>query len=501
MQKKTFLSFFHESVILSRAVSSDENLRVFIKENALKQFDMDYDVFYPYVKNQIVSGENKTFRDVLLQYSENTTRFEEIEKVLPLLTILVPDWSYLGCFSVLEWDPKSSDIAVGYETESESKPIYANGEFVGSLTDGAIPGFPTLIVKDSDRLRRIKTSTRSAGDEYEFIDEAFDASLHPQTKVEHRYSDVTIDGTPDVSNFMPEDNVPEILKDTYTHLQDEPYAVQRDYIYFGILPDQPIGKENTHIKEYIHKLKFKNYPFGGCVEDSDDFVDKDHRWEYKENNSAKSAQQLRDHFYSDGNIELNLNIIIPYKDGSVYQTNKVVNANFSDVFAIDHADLDYRHKTWFCRDWYVYTIEDSYIKPRWFIVDIDLPQWRLDSESDIISIYIEEVDPSEEKEREITIQYNESETNEISGGAEAGADVGINISGNITVKHSHTSGSNKTEKTTVKSTVGSDPLGIAELDFLTPVVKDKSTKNGQVGYNINTISSGTIDLMVMPKEI
>lgn len=47
------------SVILSRAVSSDENLRVFIKENALKQFDMDYDVFYPYVRIRLFLERTK----------------------------------------------------------------------------------------------------------------------------------------------------------------------------------------------------------------------------------------------------------------------------------------------------------------------------------------------------------------------------------------------------------------------------------------------------------
>ena len=120
---------------------------------------------------------------------------------------------------------------------------------------------------------------------------------------------------------------------------------------------------------------------------------------------------------------------------------------------------------------------------------------------EIISIDIEEVDPSEEKEREVIIQYNESETNEVSGGVEGGLDAGINVSGNITVSHSHTSGTNKTEKTIIKSTVGSDNLGIIELNFLTPVVKSKCTKNGQKGYNINTVSTGTIDLMIMPKEI
>lgn len=42
------------AVVLSKAISQEKNLREFIKQEALKQFDMDYDVFYPYVKESIV---------------------------------------------------------------------------------------------------------------------------------------------------------------------------------------------------------------------------------------------------------------------------------------------------------------------------------------------------------------------------------------------------------------------------------------------------------------
>lgn len=491
------------SAILSQAVAENKDLRTFIKETALQQFDMDYDVFYPYVKNQVVPGDDRTFRDILLQYSEDPAHFEEIETSLPLLTILVPDWSYLGCFSILDWNPESSEIAVGFETSSGNKPIYADGELVGSLQDGAIPDFPTLIVKKSDRMRQANPLTKSNGEEFEFIDDSFNAALHPKTKVSHEHSDVTIDGIPDVSNFIPEENVPNILKETYKKLKDEPYAVQRDYIYFGISPDQPVGRENYHYKEYIHKFKFHNTDAlkNGALDDGDDFIAQDPKWEYKQNYAAKSAEQLRNHFYSDGAIELKFTIIIPMKDGSVFQTSKVVGANFGDVFAIDKANLDYRHRTWFCKDWYVYTIDDSYIHPKWYTVDIDLPRWNLGSDSDIMSIYIEEIDPSETIKKEITVRYNESETTEIGGGADVGVDVGVEISGNISVNHSQTSENERMEKTTIETTAGSDELGIISIYFVEPVVLGEKTENAQEGYLINTLSCGSIDMMVMPKQI
>ena len=49
------------AVALSKAVAENEQLRTFIRDEALSQFDKDYDVFYPFVKNQTVS-DGLTFR-------------------------------------------------------------------------------------------------------------------------------------------------------------------------------------------------------------------------------------------------------------------------------------------------------------------------------------------------------------------------------------------------------------------------------------------------------
>lgn len=54
--------------ILSKAVYADEDLRVFLKEEAIKQFDNDYDVFYPFVKDETISG-GRTFREILVEHA------------------------------------------------------------------------------------------------------------------------------------------------------------------------------------------------------------------------------------------------------------------------------------------------------------------------------------------------------------------------------------------------------------------------------------------------
>ncbi len=84
--------------VLSKAVHENKDLRLFIKEQALEQFDKDYDVFYPFVKDKVVA-DGKTFRDIILQYS-TPSELGQIEQKYPMLNILVPDWAWIGCFSV-----------------------------------------------------------------------------------------------------------------------------------------------------------------------------------------------------------------------------------------------------------------------------------------------------------------------------------------------------------------------------------------------------------------
>ena len=67
VQQEKDLVYYQKSFakILSKLVSSEESVRYFIKEEALLQFDRDYDVFYHYVKNKMMKGDT-TFRDFLL---------------------------------------------------------------------------------------------------------------------------------------------------------------------------------------------------------------------------------------------------------------------------------------------------------------------------------------------------------------------------------------------------------------------------------------------------
>ncbi len=64
--------------ILSSALNEEPDLRAFLKNEALKEFDMDYDVFYPYTKDVVVSG-NRTFKDILISHSEDPSSLDRMK--------------------------------------------------------------------------------------------------------------------------------------------------------------------------------------------------------------------------------------------------------------------------------------------------------------------------------------------------------------------------------------------------------------------------------------
>ena len=113
--------------LLSAVTSNSEELRCFLKKEALRQYDKDYDVFYPFVRDKIVCGE-KTFRDCLLDYVDEKSLLK-IENDNPFLTIYVPDWEWLGAFSVNDWDTSNDDVFVGIADNNSKHRLFSNGAY------------------------------------------------------------------------------------------------------------------------------------------------------------------------------------------------------------------------------------------------------------------------------------------------------------------------------------------------------------------------------------
>ncbi|WP_152572110.1 hypothetical protein [Jejuia pallidilutea] len=97
----------------AQALKESPELRQFIKQEALKQFNKDYDVLYNLVKHKPVSGKPSTRQkngsvnslDGLMQnYFEEKGTLDDIQSQLPLLTVFVPKLPE-NSFSAESWDP------------------------------------------------------------------------------------------------------------------------------------------------------------------------------------------------------------------------------------------------------------------------------------------------------------------------------------------------------------------------------------------------------------
>lgn len=483
--------------ILSEAVSENLCLRSFIKANALEQFDYDYDVFYPFVKDKEVES-GKTFRDILLQYCSEE-ELSHIETNFPKLNILVPDWAWIGCFSVNSWDVSSDRVAVSYVSQNNYVELFENGKSLGTLPAGSFPNFPVLIIKSNERINYTPT-TRSGDEQYSFIDEAF---RNIQTKVEHRHETPTIDGTPDISNFVPASQINYRAKQAYTYFPAGANSIyQRDYLYYNMTG---AGQEKvlySNIWEKLYKFKFNSFNISSLFDDKVGNVSYDidksnlnKKWEYKKNDSPKTAAELKSYFYAEGNLELVFQINIPTNGGANFTTQKTKSVSFADVFAIDHADLDYRHRTWLCRDWYVYTIDINAIKPKWCILDWQLPKWDISTSSSIITVNVTEFDETGDREFTYTTKRTVANNFKVEGSAEFGSStkwkVGLGYNNTVTNE-------NSTSEKFTRTQGGVDNLGQAELEYITPVLLRQTTKNGISGYEVYTVTTGNVDLMFLP---
>lgn len=190
------------AIILSKAVSNSEEVRRFLKEEALAYFDNDNDVFYPFVKDKIVAGTgSQTFRNILLSYCDSEEELEAIEKSLPLLNILIPDLTLFWDFNAQKWNTAVDDVTV-FCRDDETNSIYEDGESIGQLQVDEIPGFPCLVVKNNERLRVSNAATRTVdGVGYEFISDAYDGSKR-KAQTRDSYFDVNLEAKEDVDAYV-----------------------------------------------------------------------------------------------------------------------------------------------------------------------------------------------------------------------------------------------------------------------------------------------------------
>ena len=485
--------------ILSKAIYSNAELRQFIKEEAIKQFDNDYDVFYPIVSNKEVYA-GTTFRDILLTYCTSDVDLSQIEESLPLLNIYVPDLSLFEDINAYNWDIQDEEIPVAVANSNNGTTLFLNGDTISSLANNEIPNFHFLLIKNNERIRPVSI-TRNIGSNsitpgYEFIDDAFNgAKSHAIQTRSITYPIIDGDWIQDLDTC--------VIKAWNTMKSTNP-SLQRDNIYYGISPTKEEGELKTTIDEFLFRFQIDPKAYYK-ITDQKGTADKKDDPMIKENESISnkiselSEDEIIRRLWTEGNYEIQFMIYTGSKDSDINAQKLTYNISPKEMFDIVIQKTK-RHHTGFRHTKYTYRISPTDLKPKWYypIINRDnarLYKWDISHKSIEKTISICEVDEGEtyKKTESVTSTYIQNFKSSIDGSVNPGGD----IVGDIKVGLGYDSSKSTTKTTTIEVTSqkGNDDLGTLRIYFYDSIiVKEDPTK----GYRLKDISSGSVTITMLP---
>lgn len=478
-------AFAEFSKILSKAVFNEPTLREFLKQESLKRYDNDYDVFCPWAFDKQV--KDNSFRNILKRYDEEN-RLEAILNVVPKLTILVPDWSWVNsnCFSVHNWNTERNEVAVGFQTKNHQCQTYFNGEILDILEPGTFVSAPLLIIKENERMV-VKPSTKGDTLSFDFVSEEF-----------NNYNNDTKGGTyhfdedfPYVAptNYISNDLLSGRLTDVYNKTKDVLGLPQRDYVYYSLLSPKDSGSVSIGYHEVIHKIKLnilgdwaqnnfsKEVPFP-------DFNFKD-EW-LVGNHNLHRRETLQNFTWADGDIEL---LFYIYNGNKVIRLLKSLSIN--DAFKLTRV-LNVRKYNWIGALQYShYYVDPTCFKPKWIEVNFSLFIWDLLRIPNEYKIEVYEMDGEVNGEKKFSEEYTYSQNFKVNGGVEGSPSKG-------TIKVGAEGGNSKSIKVTKNYSyqycTKDNFLGETYVDYRDNFIVSQDENKSK----IHVYTCGDVDIMLLP---
>ena len=479
-------AFKNFSVILSKAVFNEPQLRAFIKDEALKQFDCDYDVFYPFVKNETVDND-ETFESILKRYDlEN--KLPSIERAVPKLTILVPDWSWVDkdCFSIKTWDPSDASIMVAYDQADGTHQLVFNGQTGESLPYGSYIDIPVLIVKSNERMQ-VDATVKGGEFGYSFIDSRYDNIKHTATKVVYdREFEINLGGSGGMSDWVNKYGLLSRVADCKTETEDTPGAAQRDYIYYGMNAENVSGYLDRDILECIYRYSIS--PDQNFYFESEDFSPL--RTSKLEPNQTMSNSQLKAYSWSNGNIEIRFTI----NAGFASPLRAFDSCSLSEAFEVVKA-IENKHYNFFgMYTSHYYLIRNNCLASKWVYPNLHLFTWDVANIPVNYTVQVHEVDSGTTHTYSTTASWqymtNFTQSTEIGGSIEL-----------LTLKNSFGSGSSFTtggsNTTSVSYTDNDDDLGCFVVQYNDKIVTDEQSTY----VKLRSYNTGYIKVCIVPIAI
>lgn len=481
---------------LSKAVSNSLDVRKFLKAEAVAQFDNDYDIFYPLVKNKIVY-DNQSLRDILLSYCKDENELVQIEQSLPLLNILVPDLSLFWDFNAEKWNVDDKEVSVICRDDKDNT-LYENGENIGKMTTGDIPDFPCLVVKNNERMKVSSVKTRSGETTYEFLSDAFDGSKRkPQTR--HYEEDINLQPTEDLEAYVNGSEIMSSVKDAWNEFKNVPNAYQRDYIYYGITKENKPGTLNRYIREKLYRFRIAANAYSAINDPTQDPTLQD----TQKNKGYLTNEEIIQKIWTDGNFEFHFKSYISGEDSKEAMEAKLTfTINPRDAFSLEKIHLKHKNSTAFRQSKNFYTVDAKNLRSKWIYPEksdknaddlvFTLP-WDLYNKSLSIFMFVEEWDKGQTitQEKSVVSEFVNKADFSIEGSGSIGK---VSLSTKLGYGFSHTK--TVSNKATIQTTVESDPLGTLYFQYNDPIIRDEI--NGT--YKLYNVSSGSVVATLLPVD-
>lgn len=422
-------SYSDIAVALSRAVFKEQQLRCFIKQEALKKFGTDYDVFYPLLKDTEVS-EKETFAAILNKYASEETP-DLRRNYPPLLNIHCPNY-----FPVSQWDT-ANDSVVGIICNDV---LYVNGEIVDTLDYTKIPAIRVLSLDDSEKITIARTTRANdplrINDKYAFSDRIF----APHQSINLRSTTQYDSKNPryDEEGLLPLSEIESHLINTYNLTKWKKQAT-RFWFNYGItsqystsvrIPQTP--REDVH--ECLYRIKLNPTSFQSIREIAESKVSNNDTRIIDPECSRKTHPLSREDIFrrmlTGRTITINIRVFSLTKDGRQSTREMRIRATPEKLFNLA-IHQGYRKPSFWKRSKYFYSLDIPKIKSKWFYptdygMDTRLFRWDLEKlpTSFYVSIFVENEDLPETEEVTETYQFNYMSKSGI------GLKLGINPSGN-----------------------------------------------------------------------
>lgn len=445
--------------ILSKAVSKNEALRAFLKSEAIKQLDNDYDVIYGFCKDHFVQGK-ETFQDVLTDFEEYPGQLEEIVINNPTLTILVPQLPG-DVFSADTWDTKNT---IPFVTANVGKaiPVYYDGIEVYRIKENEVPAIATLLVKDNERIRSktpsLKASSGLNKTSYEFISEAFDGFSKTKSRA-------TVQNDPNLRTFLNTFDFevsPKIMQGA-TEFPITNGGWQRDYVYYNLknIPN-PKGVLDRSYYECISAIKITNSGLSLMMDQDDPTYSNTDNYNTRD---EKRSYRGPGKFWRDGKFEIQIDVLINDISGAGSVFSTVVSAKGDELFGSEYSEtvnVPPRNSP-AGTPTYVYRTLSKMV-PRYFYCHIPIKEWELDKMGSSWKISLRENDDN-------TV-ITQSETTTTKFASNFGVDVGWGEKVKIGLKFGVSAEVTNTSTTSVQRTLSNDFLGDAIVNFSDPILRN-----------------------------